>query len=64
LRSKASSSNHICRLGRTLQVLGIRFRSGGPDALEDKPSKPDWVWNRIPDDIRQRIVMMAFISLS
>ena len=34
-----------------------RFRSG-PEALEDKPSKP--VWNRIPDDIRQRVVMMAF----
>ena len=47
---------------RTLQMLGIkpstfyrwydRFRSG-PEALEDKPSKP--VWNRIPDDIRQRL---------
>ena len=55
---------------RTLQKLGIkpstfyrwydRFRSGGPEALEDKPSKPDRVWNRIPDDVRQRVVMMAF----
>ena len=55
---------------RTLQMLGIkpstfyrwydRFRSGGPEALEDKAPKPDRVWNRIPDDIRQRIVMMAF----
>ena len=27
---------------------------------EDKPSKPDRVWNRIPDDVRQRVVMMAF----
>ena len=36
-----------------------RFRSGGPE-LEDKPSKPDRVWNRIPDDIRQLVVMMAF----
>jgi hypothetical protein len=55
---------------RTLQMLGIkpstfyrwydRFRSGGPEALEDKPPKPDRVWNRIPDDIRQRVVMMAF----
>ena len=41
---------------RTLQMLGIkpstfyrwydRFRSGGLEALEDKPSKPDRVWNR------------------
>src|SRR6266700_2740345 len=55
---------------RTLQMLGIkpstfyrwydRFRSDGPEALVDKPSKPDRVWNRIPDDIRQRVVMMAF----
>jgi putative transposase len=55
---------------RTLQMLGIkpstfyrwydRFRSGGLEAVEDKPSKPDRVWNRIPDDIRQRVVMMAF----
>jgi transposase-like protein len=55
---------------RTLQMLGIkpstfyrwydRFRSGGLEALEDKPSKPDRVWNRIADDIRQRVVMMAF----
>ena len=29
------------------------------EALEDKPSKPDRVWNRIPDDVRQRVVMMA-----
>ena len=55
---------------RTLQMLGIkpstfyrwydRFRSGGPEALADKPPKPDRGWNRIPDDIRQRVVMMAF----
>ena len=55
---------------RTLKMLGIkpstfyrwydRYRSCGPEALEDKPSKPDRVWNRIPDDVRQRVVMMAF----
>ena len=54
---------------RTLEMLGIRpstfyrwydrFRAGGPEALEDKPSKPDRVWNRIPDDVRQRIVAVA-----
>ena len=54
---------------RTLEMLGIhpstfyrwyeRYRAGGPDALEDRPSKPDRVWNRIPDDIRDRIVAMA-----
>ena len=57
---------------RTLQMLGIkrstfyrwydRFRSGGPEALEDKPPKPDRVWNRIllenhylPDDLEAQI---------
>lgn len=54
---------------RTLEMLGVRpstfyrwydrFRSGGPEALEDKPSKPDKVWNRIPDAVRERIVAMA-----
>ena len=50
---------------RTLEMLGIRpstfyrYRAGGPEALEDRPSKPDRVWNRIPDDVRQRIVAMA-----
>ena len=54
---------------RTLEMLGIhpstfyrwydRYRAGGPEALEDKPSKPDRVWNRIPDDVRERIVAMA-----
>ena len=54
---------------RTLEMLGIRpstfyrwydrYRSGGPEALEDRPSKPDRVWNRIPDHVRERIVAMA-----
>src|SRR6476659_7526862 len=36
-----------------------RYRAGGPEALEDKPSKPDRIWNRIPDDVRERIITMA-----
>jgi putative transposase len=54
---------------RTLQMLGItpstfyrwydRLRSRGWEALEDRPSKPGRVWNRIPDEVRQRIVTMA-----
>ena len=56
---------------RTLKMLGIKPSTfyrwydlvpipAGREALEDKPSKPDRVWNRIPDDVRQRVVMMAF----
>src|SRR5262245_39022004 len=54
---------------RTLEMLGVRpstfyrwydrYRAGGPEALEDKPSKPDRVWNRIPDEVRERIIAMA-----
>ena len=36
-----------------------RYRAGGPEALEDKPSRPDRVWNRIPDAVRERILAMA-----
>jgi len=54
---------------RTLDTLGIprttyyrwydRYQTGGVDALEDRSPKPKRVWNRIPDDIRERIVNMA-----
>jgi RNA-directed DNA polymerase len=54
---------------RTLEMLGIprttfhrwydRWRSGGPEALADKPSKPDRVWNKIPDAIQSQIVELA-----
>jgi putative transposase len=54
---------------RTLDKLGVlpgsfyrwydRYQAGGVEALKDKPSKPSRVWNRIPDEIRERIVGMA-----
>jgi transposase InsO family protein len=54
---------------RTLENLGIPratfyrwcdlYRTGGPEALEDRPSRPDRVWNRIPAEIRSRIVDLA-----
>jgi putative transposase len=28
-----------------------RWREGGPEALADRPSRPDRVWNRIPDAV-------------
>jgi putative transposase len=33
-----------------------RYQIGGPEALEDQSPHPSRVWNRIPDDVRQRIV--------
>src|SRR4051794_9906633 len=54
---------------RTLEMLGIPratfyrwydlYQSGGPEALEDRPSKPNRVWNRIPDEIRRQIIALA-----
>jgi transposase InsO family protein len=54
---------------RTLRHLGIppatfyrwyeRFQDGGPEALEDKPSRPDRVWNRIPEAQRGQILDLA-----
>lgn len=36
-----------------------RFQTGGPEALEDRPSRPDRVWNRIPDEVRGRILALV-----
>lgn len=54
---------------RTLDMLGIpratfhrwydRWQTGGPEALADRPSKPDRVWNKIPDAIQAQIVELA-----
>ncbi len=54
---------------RTLEKIGISratfyrwydlYQAGGPEALNDRPPKPDRVWNRIPDDVRERIIRLA-----
>ena len=54
---------------RTLAKIGIPpatfyhwydlYQTGGPQALEDRQPKPDRVWNRIPDDVRERIIRLA-----
>ena len=36
-----------------------RYREGGPKALGDHRSRPDRVWNRIPDDVRGQIIDLA-----
>jgi len=54
---------------RTLERLGIpratfhrwydRFLTGGVEALEDRSPRPDRVWNRIPEHVRDRIVELV-----
>ena len=54
---------------KTLDQLGIarrtfyrwydRYLEGGPEALEDRPSRPGRIWNRIAPDIQGQIIEMA-----
>ena len=54
---------------RTVEKLGIPratfyrwydlYQTGGPEALDDRSPRPDRVWNRIPDDVRERIRTLA-----
>ena len=53
---------------RTLEKLGIPRSSfcqwygvkrGGPEVLADRLSRPDRIWNRIPEAIRCQIVELA-----
>ncbi len=54
---------------RILEKLGIPratfhrwvdlYQTGGSEALEDRPSRPSRVWNRIPDEIRAKVIALA-----
>jgi putative transposase len=54
---------------RTLDKLGIPrttfyrwyelYQTGGVDALEDRSPRPGRVWNRIPDEVRDKIIDLA-----
>jgi transposase InsO family protein len=54
---------------QTLDKLGIprttfyrwyaHYRAGGQDALQDKAPLPGRIWNRIPDEIRERLMTLA-----
>lgn len=54
---------------RTLEKLGVprrtfarwydRYLTGGPEALEDRPSRPGRVWNRLEPDVQAEILAFA-----
>jgi hypothetical protein len=54
---------------QTLAKLGIpratfylwyaRYQTDGPEGLADRSPRPDRVWNRIPDAVRERIRTLA-----
>jgi putative transposase len=53
----------------TLAKLGIprptfyrwydRHSSGGPEAFNDRSPRPDRIWNRIPEPVRQQILQLS-----
>src|SRR6266545_3615157 len=57
---------------QTLAKLGIPratfyrwydlYQTDGPEGLADRSPRPDRVWNRIPDAVRQRIRTLAWTS--
>ena len=63
------SSSRICQCGALLDKLGIPratfyrwydcYRSDGPEALQDRSPRPKRVWNKIPDEVRSRILTLA-----
>jgi len=54
---------------QTLEQIGLpratfyrwydHYRAGGPEGLEDRPSQPSRIWNRIPDAVRDQIIELA-----
>jgi len=54
---------------RTLEKLGIPratfyrwydlYQTGGLDALEDRSPRPSRVWNRIPNEVREKVLQLA-----
>lgn len=65
---RAVETSHL-PVRRTLDKIGIpkttfyawldRYAAGGLEALEDRKSRPKRVWNRIPNEIRDRIIERA-----
>ena len=66
IRLVEQSHLSVCK---TLKQIGIPratfyrwydlYQTGGPEALADRSSRPKRVWNRIPDEVRERIVRLA-----
>ena len=65
---RAVETSHL-PVRRTLDKIGIRkttfyawldrYVAGGFDALEDRKPRPKRVWNRIPDEIRGKVIERA-----
>jgi transposase InsO family protein len=61
-QSHLPAQSTLDRLGisrRTFYRWCDRYMGGGPEALQDRPSAPSRVWNRIPADIHDQIIELA-----
>ncbi len=50
---------HLNIVPRTFYRWYDRYLEGGPEALADKPSRPNRVWNRIPRQVHDQIIELA-----
>ncbi len=50
---------HLGIVPRTFYRWYDRYLEGGPEALADKPSRPNRVWNRIPQKVHDQIIELA-----
>ena len=61
-QSHLSASQTLDRIGvsrSTFYRWYDLFQTGGPEALEDKPSRPSRVWNQIPLQVHDQIIELA-----
>jgi len=61
-QSHIPTKKTLDRLGNprsTFYLWYDKYTQGGIEALEDKAPMPARVWNRIPDDVRKKIVKLA-----
>ena len=69
VRTPRADPSGFLPVRRTLEKLGIprqtfyrwydRYLAGGLEALEDRRPQPGRVWNRIPDEVRDKVVDLA-----
>src|SRR4029077_21238797 len=58
-RTIPSAGSSHARANRDPEIEYDQYQTGGPEALDDPHARPDRVWNRIPDDVRSRVVTLA-----
>jgi putative transposase len=53
------SEASVYRLLKAHDLIASPAFIGGPEALGDRSPRPDRVWNRIPDMVREQIIKLA-----